>query len=110
MKPKKPYTRMNRKELEEATKGLDRLMFEDTRPLSAENQRWWKQAKRGTGPATATRGVRPVLIRVDRGLLERADRFAERQGISRSELFAQGLKAVLAARVGPAARRGKIAG
>ena len=112
MKPKKSYTRMSTRELAEATKGLSDVTFEDTRPLRPENRRWWNQAKRsrsGRRPGVGN-GARPVLIRVDRRLLERADRFADRQGISRSELFARGLKAVLAGRAGTASNRGKIAG
>lgn len=110
MKPRKSYTRMNAKELAEATKGLADLMFEDTRPLSPENRRWWKGAKRSAGPLRGRQTARAVLVRVERGLLERADRFAEREGISRSQLVAQGLKAVLAGRARPAANRRKIAG
>lgn len=102
MKPKKPYTRMNAEELADATKGLDQLSFEDTRPLSGANREWWERSKRRANGSKGGKQSRAVLITVEGGLLARADRLAERAGLSRSELFARGLRALLAAGSGAA--------
>ena len=86
---------MSAKEFAEATKEFEReIDFEETRPLSPENRKWWNRAKRGGRPKVG-KGSRPVLITVERGLLERADAFARENGLNRSQLFAKGIEALM---------------
>ena|SRR5687768_13658514 len=108
MKSKKPMTRMTTEELAAATKHLESLTFDQTRPLNSQTRRWWERVRRNQGTGN---GSRSVLIKVDGGLLERADRLAERNGLTRSQLFAHGLQAVLGATLGRGAgkpRAGRV--
>jgi hypothetical protein len=106
-KPKKPYWKMNAEELAEATKDFERgLPFEAGRPLSPENQAKWDRARRGR-PRVGKGAVR-VFISVEAGLLEKADAFAQKRGVTRSQLIAQGLRKVIGN--GASNRKSKKAG
>lgn len=51
--------------------------------------------KRKRGRPIEGKGAQVISVSVERGLLNRSDKLAERMGISRSQLIARGLKAVL---------------
>jgi hypothetical protein len=42
------------------------------------------------------RGAQVISLSIEKNLLKRAERFAEAEGLSRSELFSRSLRAVLA--------------
>jgi hypothetical protein len=63
--------------------------------LSAAQRRLHAQARRRGRPRKG-QGARIVSLSIERDLLRRAQRLAEAQGISRSDLFSRGLRAVLA--------------
>jgi hypothetical protein len=75
---------------------LDRLARGITpdklRPLTPGQRRRWEAAKRGRPrKAPGTKAV-PTLITVEPQLLRRADAYAKKAGLSRSQLFADALR------------------
>jgi len=93
----KPWDEMTAAELAEATRALETVRFEDTHPMTAAQRRNWAASRRGPGrprkPA-AEKAAR-VLVTLKPQLLADADAYAAKQGITRAELFARGLAAVL---------------
>jgi hypothetical protein len=75
-------------------KALDKLARSITpdqlQPLTAVQQAQWNAAKR-TKKTSATKSV-PTLITVEPRLLRRADAYAKKAGLSRSQLFSDALK------------------
>ena len=93
-----PYDQMNATELAEATReydaefGADR----DARPLSpAQRALHRRAAGRGPGRPRVGKGAAKLYISMERGQVKRADAFARTRGISRSELIARGVRAIL---------------
>ena len=96
-KRKKPYSKMNAKELAAATKQFEReILLEDTKPLTPAMRAWWEKARRGR--PRVGKGSKPVTITVEQSLLQEADAYARMHGIKRSELIAHGLKLAMASR------------
>jgi hypothetical protein len=83
--------------LVEASKKLEGIRFEKTRDLTPAERASWEQAKRGPGRPRKPAGEKAarVLVTISPRLLAAADAYAQREGISRAELFARGLAAVL---------------
>lgn len=71
--------------------------FAETRPLTPAERKRWGKAKNRMGRPRVGRGAKVISLSVERGLLDRADAYARRNGISRAQLVARGLEAVLAA-------------
>ena len=92
----KPYAEMTTAELREATREFDEPMVLErkSRPLTAQERAEYKRAVKRGRPKIG-RGAKRVLITVEGGLLERADAFAERNGMTRSQLIARGLESVM---------------
>ena len=91
----KNWTQMTAIELGEATKDLATIRYEDTRPMNKAERAQWTRTKRRRGrPLKAEKATR-VLISVERTLLKEADALARSQGVSRSQLIAQGLKTLI---------------
>jgi hypothetical protein len=92
----KPYTELTTDELREATKEFDEplVMERLSRPMSQKERAAYLAAIKGP-KANAPRRGRRVLITVQPELLRRADAYAKRQGLTRSELFAHGLQALM---------------
>jgi len=92
----KPYTELTTAELRRATQEFDEPMVLErkSRPLSPKERVAYRRAMKRGRPRVGE-GARRVLITVERGLLRRADAYAKRQQISRSELIARGLEAVI---------------
>ena len=69
------------------------------RPLSAHGKAEHAKARRNArvGRPRIGRGAKRVLITVERGLLQRADSYARKHGLNRSELIAKGLASVIGA-------------
>lgn len=95
MKPK------SRKTNENDFEALERLAREITpealRPLTGEQRRRWKAAKRGRPRKPAGMKAVPTLITVEPKLLKQADAYARRTGVSRSQLFADAVRRVVSA-------------
>jgi uncharacterized protein (DUF4415 family) len=88
MKTAKPYTQMSAAELAEATKQYDAMVIDKTRPLNSKERKLWEQAKRGRGRPKIGKGAKKISISLENDLLHKADLFARKQGLNRSELIA----------------------
>jgi hypothetical protein len=68
----------------------------ELRPLTKAERARWERVKQGRrGRPKVGKGVRVISLSVERGLLERADSYAQENGLTRAQLFARGLAAVL---------------
>ncbi len=90
---------MTAAELAAATKQFDTpIKFEDTRPLSPEQQR--REARARKGPVVSMRvyngKVRTIKVKLDELLLERFDEFAKRNNMTRDEFIERSLRSVVA--------------
>ena len=87
---------MTTAELREATLEFNEplILERRSRPLTKVEQAEYRRAMKRGRPREGE-GSKRVLITVERGLLRRADAYARREGISRSELIARGLRSVL---------------
>jgi hypothetical protein len=90
MNPKKPKTDEN------DFKALDRLARKITpdqlRPLTPAQQSQWDAAKRSRPKRGSAAQPVPTLITVEPRLLRRADAYARKAGLSRSQLFSDALR------------------
>lgn len=80
---------------------LDRLAHsitpEKLRPLTPKQRRQWEAAKRGRPvKAPGTKAI-PTLITVEPKLLKQVDAYAKKEGVSRSRLFSQAVRQLIAA-------------
>jgi hypothetical protein len=93
----KQWDQMTAADLAAATQGLEKVRFEDTRPMTAAQRRDWERSRHGPGRPRKAAGEKAarVLVTLKPQLLAEADAYAAEEGISRAELFARGLKAVL---------------
>jgi hypothetical protein len=66
-----------------------------TKPLTREQKKLWKKAKRKPGRPRVGNGVTVISLSVERTLLRQADLAAKSAGISRAALFTRGLRRVL---------------
>jgi hypothetical protein len=97
-KPSKPYWEMTTAELRAATKQFDEEFVGDkARPLTPEMKARWQRAKAKGEPPANGEVQAHIAVRVDKGLLERCMALAKKKRLSRDELIARGLRALLAA-------------
>ncbi len=97
---RKPFTKMTASELAEATREFDKPSPPGRfRPMTARERRGWDRAKRGRGRPSKAPGqkAKRVLLTIQPLLLAEADAFARRHGMSRSDLFARGLRIIFSA-------------
>ena len=91
-----PAAKRHQKDMDVEAKEFEALDFKDTRPLSAGERATWDKATRDgvvrRGRPKVGEGSVAVLVTMERGLLQRADRFARARGFKRSELVARGLE------------------
>ena len=66
-----------------------------SRSLNAGDKKRWKRFQAKLGRPRVGRGTKAVSLTVEKGLLHEADAFARRNGMSRSELVARGLRAFI---------------
>ncbi len=90
------YGNMSDEELDAEVARFDReIPLSEMKPLTSAMRAVLRRAKRKGGRPRIGEGADRVLITVERGLLRRADSYAKRKGISRSQLIARGLQSVL---------------
>jgi uncharacterized DUF497 family protein len=100
-KRSKLFFKMTAAERDAVVKQFDReILFEETRPLSPKGKALWERAKRAAptpkrGKRTKDAGAKAVVIPIDKALLDRADRFAKRRGMTRTQLVVKGLESVI---------------
>jgi hypothetical protein len=97
MAKRKPYSEMTAAQLREATRQYDAEWTGPGlpgKPLTARDQTHHKRAR---GRPKVGSGAKIVPISVERDLLSKADAFARRHKLKRSQMVAQGLKLVMKA-------------
>lgn len=72
--------------------GTDRTKW---RPLTPAQRRQWAGIKRTAGRPRVGQGAKIVPVSIERGLLKKADSFARRHKLKRSQMVAQGLRLVM---------------
>lgn len=94
----KKWSEMDTADLRKATRRYDAEFAADveSRPMTAA-QRDMHQGARKVGRPKLGKGSKVVSLSVEKDLLARADAYAKRRGLGRSELFILGLKELLAA-------------
>jgi hypothetical protein len=94
-----PYNAMTAEELERETARFDgEIPDSQIKPLTRAMKATEAKARRGR-PVVGN-GSEKINITIERGLLKDADRFAKRSGLSRSQLIASGLQAILGRKAG----------
>ena len=94
----KPYWEMTTAELREATKQFDEeFVAETSRPLTPEEEALWEQVKTKRPRAADGETEQTIAVRLDKSLLDRATALAKKKRLSRDDLVARGLRALLAA-------------
>jgi len=79
------------------TDAFDEEFVADTfGPMPPDAEARWDQAKRKPGRPKVGQGTRVISVSLEKGLLARCDALAERLGIARSALIADGLRSMLA--------------
>ena len=63
-----------------------------SRPLNAADRKRWKHFQQKVGRPKVGRGSKAISLTLERGLLQQADAFAKRHGLSRSQLVAESLR------------------
>lgn len=66
-----------------------------SRPLNASERRQWRRFKAKMGRPKIGKGAKTISLTVEKELLKEADAYAKRHKISRAQLVAKGLKAIL---------------
>jgi hypothetical protein len=70
----------------------------ETKPLTPQQRKAWnrfRERRRPRGRPKAGGGAMVISLTIERGLLTRADALAKRDGVSRAQLVARGLKLLL---------------
>ena len=92
------FLALSDEEKERIWEGYNReIPLPETRPLTPAERKRWEKAKKRMGRPRVGKGAKVISLSVERGLLERADAYARRTGISRAQLVARGLESILAA-------------
>lgn len=95
-RPTKQWSEMDANELRKATKRYDAEFAADveSKPLTAAQREAHRKARK-VGRPKLGKGSQVVSLSVEKELLEKADAYAKRQGLGRSEMFILGLKELL---------------
>ena len=64
-------------------------------PLTARQRSAWRKFQKNMGRPKIGNGSKVISVSVERGLLRQVDAFAKRTGMTRSELIARGMRAVM---------------
>jgi hypothetical protein len=95
---RKPFTRLTSTELREATAEFDKEFIVDSfGDPPTELMPLWARAVGEAQSLEGSQEVTVVRVGLERELLARSDRLARDKGLSRANLIARGLKAVLVA-------------
>lgn len=79
------------------TAEFDREFISDTfKPLTAKDRERWEHIKRKPGRPRKGAGAKVVAVSIEKALLAKSDRLAKRMGVTRANLIARGLRAMLA--------------
>ncbi len=96
MSRRKKYTEMNARELAKATADLDREFIADTfGEPDEEALAQLRRARRKRGRPVRGEGAVRISVTIEKSVLRKADKLAEKTGQTRSQLIERGLRAVL---------------
>ena len=84
--------KMSKAELDKLGEEAEAVMYEDTRPVSADSRRTLARAANKGGRPRIGAGAQRINITVERGLLKQVDAFAHKIGVTRAALVAEGLR------------------
>lgn len=70
----------------------------ESRPLNGRERAQWRRITKNMGRPKIGQGVKAISLTVEKDLLRRADAYAKRNGLKRTELFSQGVRLVIDAR------------
>jgi hypothetical protein len=89
LSPAEAFMALSDEEKERQLKEYDEpFVFEKGRPMTAAQRKLWEKAKaRKPGRPRVGRGVKVISLSVEQGVLEKIDRAARMQRVSRSELL-----------------------
>jgi hypothetical protein len=73
-------------------------MLARSKPVSAAERRAWQRAKKMGRPRLGKDGVKVISLSLEKELLRRADAYAKRNDLKRSELITQGLEAIISSK------------
>ncbi len=103
-RPAVPYWKMTAAQLRAATAAFDAPEGSAAaRPLSAVQKAAWARAHRKRGRPRVGAGAKTISVTIERRLLTETDRRAKALKLSRAQLIAAGLRAVLGSRTRRAA-------
>jgi hypothetical protein len=91
------YSSLPAEELDRIAAPFDKEMV-PTRPLTPAMRAQGRRAKRKRGRPVVGEGAEKVLVTLERGLLRETDAYAKKHRKNRSQLVAEGLRAVLGER------------
>jgi len=89
--------KMSRQELDRLGAEARQVSYSKTRPLTKRDVAALSRAARKAGRPRVGAGARRINVTVERALLDHADAYARKNGLTRAALVAEGLKRVLAA-------------
>src|SRR6202045_4612587 len=68
-----------------------------SKPVSATERQAWQRVKKKMGrPKLGANGVKVIAVSLEKELLKRADAYAKRNKLKRSELITKGIEALMA--------------
>jgi hypothetical protein len=70
------------------------------KPLTKAQQKLWRSIKRNMGRPTVGQGAEQISLTVERGLLKKADAFAKKHKLKRSQMVAEALRLLMQRRAG----------
>jgi hypothetical protein len=100
-KTKKNCDEMTQAELREATRVFNAEMPVGPdglpgRPMNPSERRTWKKVRKKMGRPKIGKGVKRVMISMEKQLLQDSDDFARKHHLSRSQIISAGLRKLMA--------------
>jgi hypothetical protein len=93
---RKPYWKMNTEELAAATREFDDPNYHPPAlPWTPADTALHDKARRKPGRPRTGLGAKTIALSIERGLLDRADEFARKRGMTRAQLVAAALRGAL---------------
>ena len=89
--------KMSAAELERLGAAAMKVTLGNTRPLTMADRKQFNKAARKAGRPRIGAGARRINITVEKRLLEHADAYARKNGLTRAAMVAEGLKRLIAA-------------
>jgi hypothetical protein len=92
----KKKTAKSRGQTQDTAEFNEEFVIDTFKPMTARDRARWERIKRKPGRPRQGAGAKVVAVSIEKGLLEQSDRLAKKLGVTRANLIARGLRAVLA--------------